>query len=222
MIPLSEKYEGSICEIKTERNDLLLTGVIGAIDDDGIDVIGADQERLPLVPYQKTVKISVFNTKLGFRMMMGMVYLSTDRFLRLVEIETLKDFERRTFFRVNIKITANLYRIEMETDERGVRKEVRKMDEPLEVEIENVSLSGLLFATQVPFFMGDIAEIEFMIFKTPLSMKCRICRIEEASEDGERYGCQFFDYTERQSDILCRDLFQLQRMEINKRRTGIV
>lgn len=220
MVPLSEKYEGSMCEIKTERNDLLLTGIIGVIDDDGIDIISADKEHLPLIPYQKAVKISVFNTKLGFRILMGVAYLSTDRFLRVVEVETLKEFERRTFFRVNLKISAMLQRLEGNKQDKSLPED--RVGEPLEVSVENVSLSGLLFSAEVPFMMGDLFEMEFTIFKTPLVMKCRICRIEEVDETNERYGCQFVDYTQRQTDILCRDLFQLQRLEINKRRTGIV
>lgn len=214
MIPLSTKYEGSVCEIKSEQNDLLVAGIIFRVDAEGMDVVDASGEKMLLIPYGKTVKISIMNNRLGFKMLMGTVYTSTNQILRLVDVESLQNFERRAFFRVNVKMKAFLYPYIEEFN-----GEIPEGCEPTEIRVENLSLSGLLITTTRMFHLGDAVIIELQIFKDILRLNCRVCRLDVPDGHRNQYGCKYFNITQRQTDKLCGDLFQLQRIELHKRRS---
>lgn len=209
MLALEERYKDSICEIKSMQNDLLSTGRIYSIGEDTIELIHPDEDKMPLLPYNTPVKISIFNARLGFKMLAGVVYISTDVFLRVSDVRMLQDFERRGFFRMNVKIPTRVYPI---VEDNG--EEVQ----PMEVTLENISLSGVQISSEKTFALGDRFAMEIQLFKKKMMFHARVCRL--AREDGRRqfYGCAFYDHTDRQTDDLCYDLFQLQRLEIRKRR----
>ncbi|MEG0838949.1 MAG: PilZ domain-containing protein [Hydrogenoanaerobacterium sp.] len=226
MTPLDSAYEGSSCRIESEKNELLATGTIYRIDDEGIDVIDSAGGKMMLIAYKTPVKISIFNSKLGFQLFRCTVFTSTQWSLRVSDVETIQDFERREFFRVSVRVKANLYtltadkklRVREEKNEENKDKEPSPEDIPLEIMVENISLNGLLFATSQIFQMNDVFEVELLLFKNILRFKCRICRICESDTRLYRYGCQFFENSQRTDDNLCKDLFQLQRIELKKRR----
>ncbi|MEF9852398.1 MAG: PilZ domain-containing protein [Hydrogenoanaerobacterium sp.] len=226
MTPLDSAYEGSSCRIESEKNELLATGTIYRIDDEGIDVIDSAGGKMMLIAYKTPVKISIFNSKLGFQLFRCTVFTSTQWSLRVSNVETIQDFERREFFRVSVRVKANLYtltadkklRVREEKNEENKDKEPNPEDIPLEIMVENISLNGLLFATSQIFQMNDVFEVELLLFKNILRFKCRICRMCESDTRLYRYGCQFFENSQRTDDNLCKDLFQLQRIELKKRR----
>ncbi|MEG1429636.1 MAG: PilZ domain-containing protein [Hydrogenoanaerobacterium sp.] len=226
MTPLDSAYEGSSCRIESEKNELLATGTIYRIDDEGIDVIDSAGGKMMLIAYKTPVKISIFNSKLGFQLFRCTVFTSTQWSLRVSDVETIQDFERREFFRVSVRVKANLYtltadkklRVREEKNEENKDKEPDPEDIPLEIMVENISLNGLLFATSQIFQMNDVFEVELLLFKNILRFKCRICRMCESDTRLYRYGCQFFENSQRTDDNLCKDLFQLQRIELKKRR----
>ncbi|MEG1953433.1 MAG: PilZ domain-containing protein [Hydrogenoanaerobacterium sp.] len=226
MTPLDSAYEGSSCRIESEKNELLATGTIYRIDDEGIDVIDSAGGKMMLIAYKTPVKISIFNSKLGFQLFRCTVFTSTQWSLRVSNVETIQDFERREFFRVSVRVKANLYtltadkklRVREEKNEENKDKEPSPEDIPLEIMVENISLNGLLFATSQIFQMNDVFEVELLLFKNILRFKCRICRMCESDTRLYRYGCQFFENSQRTDDNLCKDLFQLQRIELKKRR----
>ncbi|MEG2537467.1 MAG: PilZ domain-containing protein [Hydrogenoanaerobacterium sp.] len=226
MTPLDSAYEGSSCRIESEKNELLATGTIYRIDDEGIDVIDSAGGKMMLIAYKTPVKISIFNSKLGFQLFRCTVFTSTQWSLRVSDVETIQDFERREFFRVSVRVKANLYtltadkklRVREEKNEENKDKEPSPEDIPLEIMVENISLNGLLFATSQIFQMNDVFEVELLLFKNILRFKCRICRMCESDTRLYRYGCQFFENSQRTDDNLCKDLFQLQRIELKKRR----
>lgn len=214
MTPLSRDYIGSTCHLKNQQNDLLTTGVIRKIDDEGLDIVGASDEKMLLIPYDTTVKINIFHSTLGLQILMGVVYTSSEHILRLVQIETLGSFERRVFFRVNVRMRARLYPIK-----DPFLNAVGEENEPaFEVLIENISLSGLMISTPRIFVMGDKFDIEVQLFKDIMKMRCQVCRFDQPNGLNKRYGCMYLDQSQRQADNLCKDLFQLQRIELKKRK----
>lgn len=223
MTPIDRAYEGSACRIESEKNDLLATGMIYRIDDEGIDVIDSAGGKMMIIAYKTPVKISIFNSKLGFQLFRCFVFTSTQWSLRVTDISTLQDFERREFFRVSVRVKANLYTLTPGgllriREEREEGEEAPPEDIPLEIMVENVSLNGLLFASTQIFKMDDVFEVELVLFKNLMRFKCRVCRFGEPDTRLYRYGCQFFENTQRTDDNLCKDLFQLQRIELKKRR----
>mgnify|MGYP000892613451 CR=1 FL=1 len=107
MLPLPIEYIASVCEIKTLANELVATGTIQEITPEYIEV--SDKTGfMSITPYGIPVKMNVFNSKNGFRVLAGKVYTSNPKFLRIVDVITLLDCERRHFFRVEVNMIAQI------------------------------------------------------------------------------------------------------------------
>ena len=221
MPDLTADYEGCVCEIKTMQNDLLATGVVNLIEEDGIEVIGIDGEKLPLLHYNLPVKFTIFNNEKGFLMLAGTVYISSDWLLRIADPEELQSFERRMFFRINVDTTAQMRPIKnMELSDDVIEAEVA----PIEVKLKDVSLGGFMFETPDTFHMGDRFLVEFKLVSTVRKFRCGVKRSAGEStgfHHFNRYGCMYIAPTTGQQDSLCRDLFYLQRLELKKKRDKI-
>lgn len=214
MAALDERYKNSICEVKGVRNELLTTGRINTITEDSMELIHPDDDKMPLLAYNTTVKIGVFNAKLGFRMLMGVVYISTSEFLRITNLKTLQEFERRGFFRMQVHIPTKIYQITDEGGEPG-----GEPSPAIPVMLEDISLSGVQISIPDKMEIRDTFAIEVQLFKRRMMFNCRVARVARQMDDGRfYYGCAFYDHTERQMDDLCYDLFQLQRLEMRKRK----
>lgn len=212
MPAIDEQYKNSICEIKTIQNDLLTTGRIYSVTEDTIEFIHPEDDKMPLLPYNMPVKISVFNARMGFRMLMGTVYISTDIFLRVAGIKSVQDFERRGFFRLPVRMPTHMYPI-VEQQAPGEEPPM-----PVSVQLEDISLSGVQISTPIHMNKGETFSLEVQLFKKKMMFHCRVNRLAREENGRRYYGCSFFDHTERQMDDLCYDLFQLQRMEMRKRK----
>ena len=75
MVDLLDGYVGSSCVIKAKNNDLISMGVLHRIGKNFIDV-GSSRNELPGIPYNLLIKLEIYNTQLGFKVLMGRVYLS--------------------------------------------------------------------------------------------------------------------------------------------------
>ena len=86
MVYLPDGYVGSSCVMKAKNNDLISMGVLHRIGKNFID-IGSSRNELPTVPYNLLVKVEIYNTQLGFRVLIGRVYLSSPKLaLSLIHI----------------------------------------------------------------------------------------------------------------------------------------
>lgn len=223
MVVLSDAYKNSVCEIKSVHNDLLTTGRIYSINGDNVEFVHPEDDKMPLIPYNTTVKIGVFNAKQGFCMLMGTVFISTDIFLRVTNIQTLQEFERRGFFRMRVNLPSKIYVLNQEASKEGKQalsqEEQDEAMRPIMVNIEDISLSGIQVSLDQMLEIGTPFSVEVQIFKKKMMFHAKIKRMAREHNGRWFYGCAFFEQTERQIDDLCYDLFQLQRMEIKKRRT---
>lgn len=218
MQPLSKDYEGSVLEIKTMDNDLLATGRIAVLTEEYLQVGTYQGEKLPILRLNLPVKISVHNAKLGFRVLAGVVFLSTDGLLKITDVDNLQDFERRSFFRVPIKDMSAVLIREPKDDTEAVTAA-----EEIPIWLDNVSLSGLLFTpkdTKREFLVGERFMVELSLPKNKIAMNVRICRSEQHGLKPRKYGCEFFDYTQKQSDKLCNFIFETEREIMRKKKNG--
>lgn len=232
MLPVQQDYIGSLCEIKSLSNDLYMQVKIIKIDHDALEFAAKDQERIMLLQYRVPVKIFVYNQKLGNQVLVGLTYLSTDNFLRLEDVRQLSDFERRAAFRVNTGVAGTLSRLISDKEhkeftkqlENATPEEAEKMlsGDYLEVKIMDVSLIGVRIATPKKLKINDKYILEFAPHKETMTFCIQVKRIIHINGIPDQYGCVFFDFSERQMDSLCRDLFQLQRIEKKRRQNTSV
>ena len=213
-------------------NDLLAVGRIIKIDTEALEVSASDGERMPLLQYRTPVKIFVHHSKLPARIQVGVVYLSTENFARLEEVKPLQDFERRKAFRVNTNVTARLTALMEEEEqeafdaalEAATPEEAEKMLAlcELEVRVMDISLTGIRLQSKKVLPQGTRYYIEFVLLDNAMSFSLRVQRHIKMPSGDTQYGCIFFDFSERQMDDLCRELFQLQRFEKNRRRNASI
>jgi hypothetical protein len=227
MLAVPQEYVGALCEIKSLSNDLLATGRIIKIDQSALELAAAEDDRIPLLQYRMPVKLFIYSAREGTRVLVGIVYLSTENFVRVEEIKPLQDFERRGAFRVNTMVTGRLNVLLSEEEQAAFDAalaaaspaEAEKMlhESVLEVRLMDISLTGARLQSPVPLNPGARYFIEFSLFDTPMSLCLSVQRLIRMSEDEVQYGCSFFDFSERQMDALCKELFQMQRLEKSRR-----
>lgn len=228
MLALPEEYIGSLCEIKSLANDLLAVGRIIKTDHEALEITATEGERLFLLEYRLPIKIFVHNSKLGSTVLVGITYLSTENFMRAEEVRPLQNFERRGAFRVNLNVTGTLTPLlsEKQQAELDLRiaeaspEEAEQIEKELttEVRIADVSLTGARVISRQPLRLGAKYYLEFIPLNVPMEFCIEIQRHIRETNGEHHYGCSFFDFTEKQLDVLCKDLFQLQRLEKNRRR----
>jgi hypothetical protein len=210
MLPISEQYLHSPCEVRSMENSLFLMGHISSFTRDGIQIESID--RMPIIHCNTTVKISVMNSKLGFQTLVGKVYLSTDSMLRVVDLQNAVDYEKRNFFRVKVDTVAEAVPILPVTESEKETKPIRK---PVRIVVRDISLSGIFFVSGLELSIGDQLIVNLDIYGTVVSLLCKVVRkssVELGTKNG--YGCEYLDNSGKQFDLLCKYLFDCQREQI--------
>ena len=108
MVELLDGYVGSSCVMKAKNNDLISMGGLHRIGKNFIDV-GSSRNELPTIPYNLLVKIEVYNTQLGFKVLIGRVYLSSPKLARIIDLNEATNDERREYFRISTRDKAVIY-----------------------------------------------------------------------------------------------------------------
>ncbi len=231
MLPLPQEYVGSMTEVKSMSNDLLAVGRIIKIDKEALEIMANEDDRMPLLQYRTPVKLFAHHPHRPTRILVGVVYLSTENFSRMEEVKALQDFERRGAFRVNTNVMGHITAL-LTPEEQAAFDEAMAMALPararelqaqheFDVKVLDISLTGIRFFSAQDLSMGKRFYIEFSLLKTNMSFYLQVQRRIEVPKGGFQYGCIFFDYSERQMNVLCRELFQLQRYEKNRRRNPV-
>ena len=213
MLPIPENYIGSPCEVKAMDNKPILAGSLTGIKPGEIQITNK-LDQLPVVHCNTTVKISIYNNLLGFRVLVGKVYLSSQEFIRITDIQTETDYEKRNFFRVKVEI----------------KTEARKEDEeghpiweepPFPVIIKDLSLSGLYLTSPKKLKINDLISVTMNVHNTPMSFHCKVVRnlvTKYSLEEG--HGCEFIENYGPKFDLLCKYLFDCQREQIHRAKTN--
>lgn len=219
MLPLPTEYIASVCEIKTLANELVATGTIQKITPDYIEV--SDRTGfMPIAPYGIPVKMNVFNSKSGFRVLAGKVYTSNLKSIRIVDVITLLDCERRHFFRVEVHMIAQILLLKKKTKQDSQDDSSKKNSEKksLRVIIRNLSLGGTLFTCAEDFETGDRISVKLKINRKSIVLQGIVRRTGEIEDGKLLYGCEFTDVSEPAANALCAYIFQCQREQIYNRR----
>lgn len=210
MLPISEQYLNSPCEVRTMENSPLLMGYISRFVEDGIEIVSKD-DRLPLIHCNTMAKISIMNGTLGFKILIGRVYLSTVEFIRIVDLQNVMDFEKRNFFRVRVNLPAKAFPV-AKTDASSEPAPIRK---PLAAVVRDISLSGLLFLSDQKLELGDQLIVSLDLHSTGISLLSKIVRECPGTRSIRfGYGCEYLDNTGKQFDVLCKYLFDCQREQV--------
>lgn len=205
-LPLPAEYEGSICEIKTLDNALISTAVMGAINEGHI-VMHSKKGKLPLVGYGQSVKVNIFNTRQGFMAIVGNVYTSSHKEMRLIEISNLTNQERRKFFRVDLDMLAKIQIISPESEERT-----------FDVIIKDLSLSGMRFQSKVRLPVDTSCKVTLTAAECRmLTLDYQIVRIIcEDDYHNIHYGCLLTTPEGDKTERLFSFLFKKQREQLNR------
>ena len=218
MKELLESCINSACEIKTMENDLLTPARISAVSEEyglSIEITSLDNRDLPAIAYNLPVKINIFNKEHGLISIGGNVFISNTVFWRITNIEKFGDGERRGFFRIRSSGRGMAYSVS------GADPSSLQQIDAQPFKLVNVSLSGILIESNAVYNINDDLYVYDMVVNqkgAPFSAVCRVKRIDARPDGGILYGCNFEDLNSRESDRLCKAIFDLQREAVYKTR----
>lgn len=211
-LPISSEYAESVCEIKTMNNTMIAIGKIKSVTEKYVKIYSSKNE-LRVLSFGEELKVNIFNTHLGFKVILGYVYTSTRGEMSLINSTVIADKEKRKFFRVDMNIDAKII-----FRKRGPSQEI-------DVKILDMSLSGLRFKSDHEFKIGSIVSAVINLNSDKkakpknYTLPCKIIRIIESDDKNDfQYGCEFTENNSDSSDELCSFLFKKQREFLNSRR----
>lgn len=82
--------------------------------------------------------------------------------------------------------------------------------DPVHIIIKNISVSGMLFASNIPFDLGDSSTFMFNLGMEPVRIQFKIVRTEEKDDGTFQYGCQFEPLAVGEESDLVGYIFQQQ------------
>ena len=211
MNPIDERYIGNTCELRSFANELIGIGVIREVGEDYITIGARDSELRLFNTFQK-IKLNIFNSKVGFTVIICEVLASTRKMLRVVSPIKIVDHERRQGFRVSVDLHA---RISVSKD-----KLMRGESEDLQVVwIKDMSICGLKIHSDKKYILGQVVWLTFDLDdRTKLTVKAQFVRGTEVDgeDDMNEYGIKLLFEKEEDSDKLCSYLFKAQREQSQK------
>lgn len=213
-----EAFTGGTCEVRNMENDLLLRGRLDEVINEGatksLIIVGLKGEDLPVLRFGSRVKAAVRSKSGEVLIVGGAIYIANEQFWRLNNIVEYNNGERRAFFRVGAKAYGSVHPMGDEDEERD-NSEVET-----QARLVNISLSGVLFATPAKFYESQRVYLsEFCLGSDPrpFAVKCIVRKCGGESAFGSLYGCSFEDLSDKESDRLCRAIFELERESLKKR-----
>lgn len=210
---LPKEYLGSLCEIRSLSNNLMALARICNIRPRILEMVGYIDGQIPIMAYQMPVKIYTHNLRAGTCILGGIVYLSSSEMVRVENVELIQDHDRRGAVRVNAHVQALLYQVHPD----NLDNQYNNLYTPcIDVEIMDISLSGLQITSHVLIGIGQKYYIDFTLLKRPLHFFIIVQRLVDGCGHKNICGCSFCDVTDRETDTLCRVLFDLQRQEKNR------
>lgn len=213
-----ESFTGGACEVRSMENELLLRGRLDEVINEGatksLILVGLKGEDLPVLRFGTRLKVAMRSKGGEVLIVGGAIYIANEQFWRLNNIVEYNNGERRAFFRVGTKSTAIVHPMGTQTEEL----DNAEVEAP--ARLVNVSLSGVLFATEAKYYESQRVYLSnFMLGSDPkpFEAKCIVRKIGGESAFGFLYGCSFEDMSARESDRLCKAIFELERESLSRR-----
>lgn len=214
MVDLPDGYVGSSCVMKAKNNDLISMGVLHRIGKNFID-IGSSRNELPTVPYNLLVKVEIYNTQLGFRVLIGRVYLSSPKLARITDLNEATNDERREYFRISTRDQGIIYNF-MRMDGESETGEPDTDYNGLKVRLVDISLGGLMFRSKEEFRVDDKFNIVIPAMGDTMLFSCEVRRQVERPDGEYGYGCEFMDMATQQEDLLYRYILKRQSDQLRR------
>lgn len=202
---LGEGYLNSLSEIVTIHNDLIDYARIDSINADSLAFKPSRPDYvLPELYYGTPVKVNVYNYRMGFRVLGGIVARSGKGSLKISDAEVLVATDRRQFLRIKTNATGEVSLINAETG--------RPAGRPVKVHIEDISLGGVQFSTPMNYELGSDVFIKMRLFEFYLELRCNIQRAIKGTglNLSYYYGCQYA-LTAEEEETMYRMLLRLQQ-----------
>lgn len=205
-----ENYVKANCEVKTMQNELIMIGKVAKVEatknGERLFISASKQDDfIPTIPVNTKVKVILHKYSEGTKVMVGYSFHSGRDFFSLDQLEVLSGYEKRNFFRVNVRMSTAIF----------VNGRANAL-----ATFRDLSLGGCSFYTEATLEVNDHVEILLPLDGNRYLFGCIVRRVVQ-EEDKVFYGCSFEGVTEQMSDLLCKQLFQLQKMELKKSRDGV-
>ena len=212
MVELPDSYVGSSCVVKTKNNDLLTMGTLHRVKEKYID-ISSSRNELPEIPYNLLVKVEIYNTRIGFRVLIGRVYISTKQMARITDLNEATNDERREYFRISTRDEGIIYNLVRKAEEEEAQNEDAN---DIRVQLVDISLGGLMFKIKRELTPDDSFNIMIPKLGDSMLYACEIRRRVERADGYLGYGCEFMEMTVLQEDLLYK--YILKRLNDQLRR----
>lgn len=233
MIILPDSYVGSSCVIKTKKNDLLTMGTLNKIRDKYIDVSDTRNE-FPEIAYNRIVKIEIYNSRLGFRVLIGNIYISTKKLLRIINLNEATNQEHREYFRITVYDDAYIYNLASSVpvsdetqiiepqvqgkDSSGGKSERNAADGTggLPAHLVDISLGGVLIKSRLDLHIDDEFCLKIPNLGADILYKCIVRRLVDFDGRDKGAGCEFLDMSVLQEDLLYRFILKKQNEQLKR------
>ncbi|MBU9739279.1 PilZ domain-containing protein [Diplocloster agilis] len=212
MVELPDSYVGSSCVVKTKNNDLLTMGTLHRVKEKYID-ISSSRNELPEIPYNLLVKVEIYNTRIGFRVLIGRVYISTKQMARITDLNEATNDERREYFRISTRDEGIIYNLVRKAEEEEAQNEDAN---DIRVQLVDISLGGLMFKIKRELTPDDSFNIMIPKLGDSMLYACEIRRRVERADGYLGYGCEFMEMTVLQEDLLYKYILKRQNDQLRR------
>lgn len=215
MILLPEGYVNSSCVIKTKKNDLLTMGTINKVRDTFIDISDTRNE-FPEIAYQMPVKVEIYNSRLGFRVLIGSIYISSKKLIRIIDLKEATNEEHREYFRITVREEVFIYNQSTNLNYRDTDIQEGEAELGLTVELVDVSLGGILIKSKMELQTGSSFCIKLPSIGADNLYKCIVRRQVVFNNADVGVGCEFMDMSVLQEDLLYRFILKSQNTQLKR------
>ncbi len=206
---------GCICEVKSTNNNLIATGTVRVLpEEEHLLEVQDNGGHLPSLALDTKVKLIVHIPQ-GIQVLAARVYISTEKFLRVRDLESYAEYEKRRFFRLAIDHSATLMPPSGMKDKSGNRLPPR-----ISIRVRDLSLCGLMFVSTREFSIGDEMRVTMTMVNNELEvLNIAIRRQVPWDEPGEHaYGCEILRLSSRSEQSLNAYMLEQQQIQIRKSR----
>lgn len=211
---------GSYCELRSMNNVLACYGRIKSIQGEAVNIVSHIGFDMPKTIYNTLYKVVVHRPGKAALVFCGQVCGSTQTFWKLDRLEPFQFKESRAYFRQPVS-------------GKGFVVCINELYKPTQLEsaiveakhcrVLDISLEGTqIWVRETSWQAGDWLLLTDVLLTTDdhrtHKFICKICRAVEDGRGGLTLGCQFALMNEQEQDVLCSDIFALQRKDIQKGR----
>lgn len=212
---LTQLNPGSVCEVRTMENDLLIVGRLSQMEDGVLEIVSSNGEKMLPAACNTPVKVNIYNSQAGLMIFGGKVFIGSEEFWRIRDLQQFSASQGRSHFRMKVTVQATVCRFAADGT-------VQRPGYP--IHFVDVSLGGALIACREDFALQERLRLEEVWLRPdtlPFNFTCRVQRMAGRGPQGKLYGCSFIDLSQTEQDRLCGAIFALQREELKKRRNRL-